>query len=71
MLGVAGTGQEGRPQHEDPKAPGVRDRARVATRRHLRARDKEWNGVHGAVPDAARPLPVFRVAAARSSPATP
>ena len=44
------TGQEGRAQHEDPRRPAyvtVRaSRAGVT----LRARESEWNGVHGAVP---------------------
>ncbi len=71
MLGVAGTGQEGRPQHEDPKAPGLRHRARVARRRHLRARDREVE--RRARRGARRPLRCrsFASAAQRSSPATP
>jgi hypothetical protein len=67
MLGVAGTGQEGRAQHEDPKAPAyVTARASRAGVTFERAIEK-WNGVHGSVPDTA-PLPVFRVAGATLEP---
>jgi hypothetical protein len=60
MLGIAGTGQEGRPQHQDPRAPAYVTARTSRPGVVFETAIEPWNGVHGAVPSTA-PLPVFRV----------
>jgi hypothetical protein len=67
VLGVAGTGQEGRPQHGDGKAPNfvtVRASRDGATFERI---EVPWNGVHASI-GAVVDLPAFRVAGATLEP---
>ncbi len=67
LLGVAGTGQEGRPQHLDSQAPGF------VTARSSRAGitfepiEVGWNGVHSSIA-AVVDLPAFRTAGGTLAP---
>ena len=61
LLGVAGTGQEGRAQHADPKAPAFVTARASRPGVTLEPIKVGWNGVHSSIASVVD-LPGFRVA---------